>query len=120
MVAEAFIPNLEGKREVNHRDGYKLNNFLFNLEWSTPSENRHHAYKKGLIGLGENHPRHLGVYITPAGIFPTARAAAEAEGCSVSHMYKKCKPKNGESVEGYGFQPKNIASARRAAAKENK
>lgn len=48
LVAVTFIKNPVNKREVNHKDGNKLNNHVSNLEWVTPSENRQHAYDTGL------------------------------------------------------------------------
>ena len=48
LVALAFIPNMFGKRTVNHMDGVKTNNFVSNLEWATYSENNQHAYDNGL------------------------------------------------------------------------
>jgi len=39
LVAQAYIPNPENKREVDHIDRDKSNNHFSNLRWATRSEN---------------------------------------------------------------------------------
>ena len=55
LVAQAFVPNLLGKPEVNHKDGNKLNNHADNLEWATRSENAQHGHDSGLMPQGCDH-----------------------------------------------------------------
>lgn len=43
IVAIAFIPNTENKREVNHVDENKANNHVSNLQWCSPKENVNHG-----------------------------------------------------------------------------
>ena len=48
LVCEAFLPNTENKREVNHINGVKTDNRIKNLEWVTSGENKKHGYNTGL------------------------------------------------------------------------
>lgn len=50
LVAKTFYDvDSENDKEVNHRDGDKSNNCIWNLEWMTHVENMRHAYAMGLL-----------------------------------------------------------------------
>ena len=46
LLAQAFIPNPEGKPCVDHRDGNPQNNSLENLRWCTHAENNRNSKKR--------------------------------------------------------------------------
>lgn len=54
LVAEAFIPNPNGFRDVNHKNGDKSDNRVENLEWTSHADNMTHSFRE----LGKN-VRHI-------------------------------------------------------------
>lgn len=58
IVAETFIPNPQGFKEVNHIDCNGKNNSVENLEWCDRRKNLEHAYAHGKKRQGEKHGMH--------------------------------------------------------------
>lgn len=54
LVAKAFLPEIEGKEYINHKDGSRLNNEVSNLEWCNHTENNNHAFDNNLIRTADN------------------------------------------------------------------
>lgn len=55
LVAETFLENKKGYKEVNHIDCNKTNNSIDNLEWCNRKQNLQHSYENGLKRQGECH-----------------------------------------------------------------
>jgi hypothetical protein len=59
LVMESFVGGCPKGKNVNHKDGDKLNNNLKNLEYVTPSENSKHSFRIGKqCNKGERHSQH--------------------------------------------------------------
>lgn len=85
LVANAFISNPENKPQVNHIDSDRANNKAENLEWVTASENAVHACKYGFANPDPKlmtECKRKPVVREDGEVFPSARAAAKAEGLS--------------------------------------
>jgi hypothetical protein len=94
LVAEAFIPNIYGKPQVNHIDGNKDNNAVSNLEWATASENAKHAVITGLNDHSKydaGRPKHPVRIVETGEIFNSMTACARALGCSHTNLVQYFK-----------------------------
>ncbi|MEJ9158669.1 NUMOD4 domain-containing protein [Bacillus cereus] len=49
LVALAFLPKVEGKNSINHKDGNPKNNHVSNLEWCDHKDNNNHAFDNDLM-----------------------------------------------------------------------
>ncbi len=81
VVALTFIPNPEGKLEVNHIDGNRANNAASNLEWTTSTENYAHAVRLGRHS-SETNPKRI-QKLTPEAREQCKRRFAAGEKISV-------------------------------------
>lgn len=60
LIAMAYIPNPDDKKQVNHINGIKHDNRVENLEWASGQENMDHAYAIGLVkSIGEDNPKNI-------------------------------------------------------------
>ena len=112
LVAETFIPNIENKPYINHKDGNPRNNNYTNLEWVTPLENVTHAANilkvmTGYINANNKKKRKVKQVDTETGnviaIFDSIHEAARVVGAKVPNICNVCNGKN-LRCKGYFWQ----------------
>ena len=94
LVAEAFLPEIEGKPEINHKDGFKHNNRADNLERCNRSENVKHAFDIGLkhsASRGDSVKARRVVCLDTGVVYECIEDAAEASGAHAPNISKCCK-----------------------------
>ena len=93
IVAEAFVPNIDNKPQVNHIDGDKSNNKASNLEWCTSRENRKHGIQIGLIKVKGKRVNQYNLNGEFLKMWETLSSAAKECGVHTSHIASCCKGK---------------------------
>lgn len=116
LVAETFIKNPYNKPFVNHINGNKEDNRIWNLEWVTRSENQLHGYRTGLMKVNKTmlgkrgvlcpHSKPINQY-TKDGVFikrwAAAKEAARELGLSQGNITSCCQG-NYKSTGGFTFK----------------
>lgn len=110
LVAEAFIPNPDGKETVNHIDGIVTNNMLANLEWASPREQNLHFYRnelkaqcniqKAILAMNAAQAKRV-ICKENGAAYDSIASAARAFGKSDGSLIGACC--RGERKRAYGF-----------------
>lgn len=101
LVAEAFIPNPDGYKEVNHIDENKANNSVTNLEWCDTNYNINYGTRNERVGKALSKP--VFQYTKDGTLvksYPSGMDAMRRTGYSNANIAFCC---NGRYKQAYGY-----------------
>lgn len=92
LVALAFIKQVKGKETVNHINGNKADNFVYNLEWASNGEQLKHASDLGLRPNKAHKPvNQIALNGEIIATYESGHEASKATGIVRETIYTQCR-----------------------------
>lgn len=107
LVAEAFIPNPEGYKYVNHKDHNKSNNDVSNLEWCTAEYNVQYVIKSGRARYKSRKVQQLNDNMQVVGEFCSFAEAARLLKCTKENIGTAARSNMKIKAKGFYWKPIN-------------
>ena len=103
LVAQAFLPNPQNLKEINHKDENKQNNNVCNLEWCTREYNM--CYKNARFHQGISHGVAVKQILVDVQVatYCSAEFAAKVNNIDESSILKCCNGKR-KTAGGYMWE----------------